>query len=329
MSSFPHPDRYQQMEYRRSGRSGIKLPAISLGLWHNFGDSTRVDNSRELLRHAFDLGITHFDLANNYGPPPGSAEENFGRILREDFRAHRDELIISTKAGYTMWQGPYGDWGSRKYLVASLDQSLKRMGLEYVDIFYHHRPDPETPLEETMRALDHVVRQGKALYAALSNYPADLAARAIAILRDLGTPCLIHQPRYSMFERTPEQGLIQTLGDEGVGCIAFSPLAGGVLTDRYLQGIPEDSRAASGSKFLTENQLTDEKMEKVRKLNVIAQQREQKLAQMALAWVLRDDRVTSVLIGASKTAQIDDAVAMLARRQFSDTELAAIDAALM
>ncbi|MGV2878697.1 L-glyceraldehyde 3-phosphate reductase [Pantoea vagans] len=329
MSSFPHPDRYQQMEYRRSGRSGIKLPAISLGLWHNFGDSTRVDNSRELLRHAFDLGITHFDLANNYGPPPGSAEENFGRILREDFRAHRDELIISTKAGYTMWQGPYGDWGSRKYLVASLDQSLKRMGLEYVDIFYHHRPDPETPLEETMRALDHVVRQGKALYAALSNYPADFAARAIAILRDLGTPCLIHQPRYSMFERTPEQGLIQTLGDEGVGCIAFSPLAGGVLTDRYLQGIPEDSRAASGSKFLTENQLTDEKMEKVRKLNVIAQQREQKLAQMALAWVLRDDRVTSVLIGASKTAQIDDAVAMLARRQFSDTELAAIDAALL
>ncbi|CAG8947053.1 unnamed protein product [Penicillium salamii] len=329
MSIFPNPDRYQQMEYRRSGRSGIKLPAISLGLWHNFGDSTRVDNSRELLRHAFDLGITHFDLANNYGPPPGSAEENFGRILREDFRAHRDELIISTKAGYTMWQGPYGDWGSRKYLVASLDQSLKRMGLEYVDIFYHHRPDPETPLEETMRALDHVVRQGKALYAALSNYPADLAAEAIAILRDLGTPCLIHQPRYSMFERTPEQGLIQTLGDAGVGCIAFSPLAGGVLTDRYLQGIPEDSRAASGSKFLNENQLTDEKMEKVRKLNAIAQQREQKLAQMALAWVLRDERVTSVLIGASKTAQIDDAVAMLARRQFSDSELAAIDAALL
>ncbi|WP_039659604.1 MULTISPECIES: L-glyceraldehyde 3-phosphate reductase [Pantoea] len=329
MSSFPHPDRYQQMEYRRSGRSGIRLPAISLGLWHNFGDSTRVDNSRELLRHAFDLGITHFDLANNYGPPPGSAEENFGRILREDFRAHRDELIISTKAGYTMWQGPYGDWGSRKYLIASLDQSLKRMGLEYVDIFYHHRPDPETPLEETMRALDHVVRQGKALYVALSNYTAERAAQAIAILRDLGTPCLIHQPRYSMFERTPEQGLIQTLGDAGVGCIAFSPLAGGVLTDRYLQGIPEDSRAASGSKFLSESQLTEEKMEKVRRLNVIAQQREQKLAQMALAWVLRDDRVTSVLIGASKTAQIDDAVAMLVRRQFSDTELAAIDAALM
>ncbi|MDQ1214029.1 L-glyceraldehyde 3-phosphate reductase [Pantoea anthophila] len=329
MSSFPHPDRYQQMEYRRSGRSGIKLPAISLGLWHNFGDSTRVDNSRELLRHAFDRGITHFDLANNYGPPPGSAEENFGRLLREDFRAHRDELIISTKAGYTMWQGPYGDWGSRKYLVASLDQSLKRMGLEYVDIFYHHRPDPDTPLEETMRALDHMVRQGKALYAALSNYPAGLAADAIAILRDLGTPCLIHQPRYSMFERTPEQGLIQTLGEAGVGCIAFSPLAGGVLTDRYLQGIPADSRAASGSRFLDENQLTEEKMARVRRLNTLAQQRGQKLAQMALAWVLRDERVTSVLIGASKTAQIDDAVAMLARREFSDAELAAIDAALM
>ncbi|MBZ6397330.1 MULTISPECIES: L-glyceraldehyde 3-phosphate reductase [Pantoea] len=328
MSSFPRPDRYQQMEYRRSGRSGIKLPAISLGLWHNFGDNTRVDNSRALLRHAFDHGITHFDLANNYGPPPGSAEENFGRILREDFRAHRDELIISTKAGYTMWDGPYGDWGSRKYLVASLDQSLKRMGLEYVDIFYHHRPDPETPLEETMRALDQVVRQGKALYAAISNYPADRAAEAIAILRDLGTPCLIHQPRYSMFERTPEQGLIQTLGDAGVGCSAFSPLAGGVLTDRYLQGIPEDSRVASGSKFLSENQLTDEKMEKVRKLNEIALQRGQKLAQMALAWVLRDDRVTSVLIGASKTAQIDDAVAMLASRQFDQAELAAIEAAL-
>ena len=329
MSFFPRPDRYQQMEYRRSGRSGIKLPAISLGLWHNFGDSTRVDNSRTLLRHAFDHGITHFDLANNYGPPPGSAEENFGRILREDFRAHRDQLIISTKAGYTMWDGPYGDWGSRKYLISSLDQSLKRMGLEYVDIFYHHRPDPETPLEETMRALDQVVRQGKALYAAISNYPADRAAEAIAILRDLGTPCLIHQPRYSMFERTPEQGLIQTLGEAGVGCIAFSPLAGGVLTDRYLQGIPEDSRVASGSKFLSENQLTDEKMEKVRKLNEIALQRGQKLAQMALAWVLRDERVTSVLIGASKTAQIDDAVTMLANRQFDEAELAAIESALL
>ncbi|MCG7388852.1 L-glyceraldehyde 3-phosphate reductase [Pantoea sp. ACRSB] len=329
MTYLPHPGRYQQMEYRRSGRSGLKLPAISLGLWHNFGDSTRVDNSRELLRHAFDRGITHFDLANNYGPPPGSAEENFGRILREDFRACRDELVISTKAGYTMWDGPYGDWGSRKYLISSLDQSLKRMGLEYVDIFYHHRPDPETPLEETMRALDQVVRQGKALYAAISNYPADRAAEAIAILRDLGTPCLIHQPRYSMFERGPENGLLDTLGDNGVGCIAFSPLAGGVLTDRYLQGIPQDSRVASGSKFLREEQLTDEKMEKVRRLNEIAQQRGQKLAQMALAWALRDDRMTSVLIGASKTAQIDDAVDMLANRHFTIAELSAIEGVLL
>ncbi|PNK64961.1 MULTISPECIES: L-glyceraldehyde 3-phosphate reductase [Pantoea] len=329
MTYLPHPGRYQQMEYRRSGRSGLKLPAISLGLWHNFGDNTRVDNSRELLRHAFDRGITHFDLANNYGPPPGSAEENFGRILREDFRAFRDELVISTKAGYTMWDGPYGDWGSRKYLISSLDQSLKRMGLEYVDIFYHHRPDPETPLEETMRALDQVVRQGKALYAAISNYPADRAAEAIAILRDLGTPCLIHQPRYSMFERGPENGLLETLGDNGVGCIAFSPLAGGVLTDRYLQGIPDDSRVASGSKFLREDQLTDEKMEKVRKLNEIAQQRGQKLAQMALAWTLRDARVTSVLIGASKTAQIDDAVEMLANRHFTIAELSAIEGVLL
>ena len=329
MTYHPHAGRYQQMEYRRSGRSGLKLPAISLGLWHNFGDNTRVDNSRELLRHAFDRGITHFDLANNYGPPPGSAEENFGRILREDFLPYRDELVISTKAGYTMWDGPYGDWGSRKYLISSLDQSLKRMGLEYVDIFYHHRPDPDTPLEETMRALDQVVRQGKALYAAISNYPADRAAEAIAILRDLGTPCLIHQPRYSMFERGPENGLLETLGDNGVGCIAFSPLAGGVLTDRYLQGIPEDSRVASGSKFLREDQLTDEKMEKVRRLNEIAQQRGQKLAQMALAWTLRDARVTSVLIGASKTAQIDDAVEMLANRHFTIAELSAIEGALL
>ncbi|QKJ88102.1 L-glyceraldehyde 3-phosphate reductase [Paramixta manurensis] len=321
----PAAERYQQMEYRRSGRSGLKLPAISLGLWHNFGDTTLVDNSRQLLRHAFDRGITHFDLANNYGPPPGSAEENFGRILREDFHAWRDELIISTKAGYTMWEGPYGDWGSRKYLIASLDQSLKRMGLEYVDIFYHHRPDPETPLEETMRALDHVVRQGKALYAALSNYPAELAEKALAILRDLGTPCLIHQPKYSMFERTPENGLLTVLEREGVGSIAFSPLAGGVLTDRYLQGIPQDSRAASGSQFLKANQLTEEKMEKVRQLNALAEARGQKLSQMALAWVLRGDRVTSVLIGASKTSQIDDAVGMLSQRHFSDDELTRID----
>ena len=324
----PAAERYQQMEYRRSGRSGLKLPAISLGLWHNFGDSTRVDNSRALLRHAFDCGITHFDLANNYGPPPGSAEENFGRILREDFRAWRDEMIISTKAGYTMWEGPYGDWGSRKYLISSLDQSLKRMGLEYVDIFYHHRPDPETPLEETMMALDHVVRQGKALYAAISNYPADLAAQAIQILRDLGTPCLIHQPKYSLFERQPEEGLLEVLQRDGVGCIAFSPLAGGVLTDRYLHGVPEDSRAASGSRFLNAEQLTADKMHKVQQLNAIAQRRGQKLAQMALAWVLRQPAMTSVLIGASKTSQIDDAVAMLQQSRLSSEELQEIEAVL-
>jgi len=320
--------RYEKMTYHRCGRSGLKLPAISLGLWHNFGDSTRVDNSRDLLRHAFDNGITHFDLANNYGPPPGSAEENFGRILREDFRPYRDELVIPSKAGYTMWPGPYGDWGSRKYLISSLDQSLQRMGLEYVDIFYHHRPDPETPLEETMAALDHLVRQGKALYVALSNYPAELAAQAIAILQDLGTPCLIHQPKYSMFERAPEGGLLDVLAQQGVGSIAFSPLAGGVLTDRYLNGIPEDSRAASGSRFLSSDQLTPEKMEKVQRLNALAQQRGQKLSQMALAWVLRGGHVTSVLIGASKTAQIDDAVQMLNKRDFSADELARIEAIL-
>lgn len=320
--------RYEKMTYHRCGRSGLKLPAISLGLWHNFGDSTRVDNSRDLLRHAFDNGITHFDLANNYGPPPGSAEENFGRILREDFRGYRDELVLSSKAGYTMWDGPYGDWGSRKYLISSLDQSLKRMGVEYVDIFYHHRPDAETPLEETMTALDHLVRQGKALYVGLSNYPAELAAQAIALLKDLGTPCLIHQPKYSLFERAPEAGLLDVLAERGVGSIAFSPLAGGMLTDRYLQGIPDDSRAASGSRFLSGDQLTPEKMDKVQRLNALAQGRGQKLSQMALAWVLRGDRVTSVLIGASKTSQIDDAVQMLDNRHFSAQELAEIDAIL-
>ncbi|WP_312978087.1 L-glyceraldehyde 3-phosphate reductase [Atlantibacter sp.] len=322
------PARYQTMEFRRCGRSGLKLPAVSLGLWHNFGDATLVDNSRQLLRRAFDLGITHFDLANNYGPPPGSAEHNFGRIFKEDFLPYRDELIISSKAGYTMWDGPYGDWGSRKYLIASLDQSLKRMGLEYVDIFYHHRPDPETPLQETMRALDHLVRQGKALYVGLSNYPAAQAREAIDILNDLGTPCLIHQPKYSMFERWVEAELLDVLQEKGVGSIAFSPLAGGQLTDRYLNGIPSDSRAASGSRFLNPDQLTEEKLAKVRKLNALAQQRGQKLSQMALAWVLRDDKVTSVLIGASKTSQIEDAVGMLANRQFSAEECAAIDAIL-
>ncbi|WP_336295886.1 L-glyceraldehyde 3-phosphate reductase [Cronobacter dublinensis] len=322
------PARYTTMEYRRCGRSGLKLPAISLGLWHNFGDATRVDTSRQLLRRAFDLGITHFDLANNYGPPPGSAESHFGRILKEDFVSYRDELIISTKAGYTMWDGPYGDWGSRKYLISSLDQSLRRMGLEYVDIFYHHRPDPETPLEETMRALDHIVRQGKALYVGISNYPADRAREAIDLLAELGTPCVIHQPKYSMFERWVEEGLLDLLQEKGVGSIAFSPLAGGQLTDRYLNGIPADSRAASGSRFLNPDQITDAKLEKVRQLNAIAAQRGQKLSQMALAWVLRDEKVTSVLIGASKTSQIDDAVGMLAKRDFSAQERAAIEAIL-
>ncbi|ALB69848.1 L-glyceraldehyde 3-phosphate reductase [Cronobacter muytjensii] len=320
--------RYTTMEYRRCGRSGLKLPAISLGLWHNFGDATLVDTSRQLLRRSFDLGITHFDLANNYGPPPGSAESHFGRILKEDFLPYRDELIISTKAGYTMWDGPYGDWGSRKYLISSLDQSLKRMGLEYVDIFYHHRPDPDTPLEETMRALDHIVRQGKALYVGISNYPADRAREAIDLLAELGTPCVIHQPKYSMFERWVEDGLLDLLQEKGVGSIAFSPLAGGQLTDRYLNGIPADSRAASGSRFLNPDQITDAKLEKVRRLNDLAVQRGQKLSQMALAWVLRDEKVTSVLIGASKTSQIDDAVGMLAKREFSAEERQAIEAIL-
>ena len=322
------PDRYQKMEYRRCGTSGLKLPAISLGLWHNFGDTTLVETSRQLLRHAFDAGITHFDLANNYGPPPGSAERHFGRLLQEDFLPYRDELIISTKAGYTMWDGPYGDWGSRKYLIASLDQSLRRLGVEYVDIFYHHRPDPETPLKETMRALDHIVRQGKALYVGLSNYPAELARQAIDILDDLGTPCLIHQPKYSLFERWVEKDLLALLQEKGVGSIAFSPLAGGQLTDRYLNGIPADSRAASGSRFLNPDQLTDEKLQKVRMLNALALKRGQKLSQMALAWVLREDKVTSVLIGASKTSQLDDAVGMLENRHFSAAECAGIEAIL-
>lgn len=325
MGYQPDKNRYQTMEYRRCGQSGLRLPAVSLGLWHNFGDATLIENSRQLLQRAFDLGITHFDLANNYGPPPGSAERNFGRILQEDFLPWRDELIVSTKAGYTMWDGPYGDWGSRKYLLASLDQSLKRMGLEYVDIFYHHRPDPETPLQETMKALDHLVRQGKALYVGLSNYPAELARKAIDILNDLGTPCLIHQPKYSMFERAPEEGLLDVLQEKGVGCIPFSPLAGGQLTNRYLNGIPADSRAASGSHFLNPEQITEEKLEKVRQLNALAESRGQKLSQMALAWVLRHEEVTSVLIGASKTAQIDDAVGMLENRQFTAEELSLID----
>ncbi|EKN5109905.1 L-glyceraldehyde 3-phosphate reductase [Yersinia enterocolitica] len=317
--------RYQEMEYHRCGRSGLMLPAISLGLWHNFGDSTLYENSRNLIHRAFDHGITHFDLANNYGPPPGSAELNFGRILQQDLRPYRDELIISSKAGYTMWPGPYGDWGSKKYLVASINQSLQRMGLDYVDIFYHHRPDPNTPLEETMAALDLLVRQGKALYVGLSNYPAAQTRQASEILAQLGTPCLIHQPKYSMFERWIEADLQDTLDEYGVGSIAFSPLAGGLLTDRYLAGIPLDSRAASDSKFLNPEQLSAEKLAKVRQLNELALDRGQKLSQMSLAWVLRGGRVTSALIGASKISQIDDAVGMLANTEFSDAEIKAIE----
>ncbi len=328
MNYLPSESRYQSMQYRRSGRSGLKLPAVSLGLWHNFGGVDTYSNSRAMVLSAFDLGITHFDLANNYGPPPGSAEETFGQILAKDLNHYRDELIISSKAGYTMWDGPYGDWGSRKYLVASLDQSLKRMGLDYVDIFYHHRPDPETPLEETMQALDFIVRSGRALYTAISNYPADKAREAARILRQLGTPCLIHQPVYNMFNRWVEDGLLQTLKEEGVGCIAFSPLAQGLLTDKYLGGIPEGSRASKAHGFLKPAHITDDKIVKVQKLNAIAQGRGQSLAQMALAWVLRHEEMTSVLIGASKVGQIEDTVGMLQNIAFSDNELQTIETIL-
>jgi L-glyceraldehyde 3-phosphate reductase len=325
MSYIPDSERYKAMKYNRCGKSGLKLPAISLGLWHNFGGVTLFETSRAMVRKAFDLGITHFDLANNYGPPAGSAEENFGRILKEDFRSYRDEMIISTKAGYYMWPGPYGEWGSKKYLVSSLDQSLRRMNLDYVDIFYHHRPDPDTPLEETMGALDLIVRQGKALYVGLSNYRPKEAKAAIRILKELGTPCLIHQPRYSMFDRWVEDGLLDILQEEGVGCIAFSPLAKGILTDRYLNGIPEDSRAASQSIFLKPDDITEEVLEKIKKLNFIANNRGQKLAQMALAWILRDERVTSVLIGASKVMQIEECVAATNNLNFTKEELEMID----
>lgn len=319
-------DRYKTMIYNRCGRSGIKLPAISLGLWWNFGGVDSHENSRNMVTRAFDLGICHFDLANNYGPPFGSAEETFGRILKREFATYRDELCISTKAGWNMWPGPYGDWGSKKYLVASLDQSLQRMGLDYVDIFYHHRPDPETPLEETMAALDHIVRQGKALYVGVSQYDAERTAQASAILKRLGTPCLIHQPRYSIFDRWIEDGLLDVLGEEGIGCIPFSSLAQGLLTDKYLGGIPEGSRIAKPHTYINEKFITVEKIEKVRRLNDIAAARGQSLAQMALAWVLRDPRVTSVLIGASKPEQIDENVATLNNLEFSEQELAAIDA---
>jgi L-glyceraldehyde 3-phosphate reductase len=328
MTYLPSPNRYDKMQYRRCGKSGIKLPAISLGLWHNFGHVDVMENFRKILHLAFDSGITHFDLANNYGPPPGSAETNFGKILKEDFRGYRDEMIISSKAGYTMWDGPYGDWGSKKYLVSSLDQSLKRMGLDYVDIFYHHRPDPETPLEETMGALDLIVRQGKALYVGISNYNAEEADAAIAILKQLGTPCLIHQPKYSMFVRDAEQGLLDVLEKDGVGCIPFSPLAQGLLTNKYLHGIPQDSRAAKSTGFLQESQVTDEVIGKIKKLNSLAEQRGQTLAQMALAWLLKDTRVTSVLIGASKPEQLADSLKALDNISFSADELEKIEAIL-
>ena len=317
-------DRYDAMPYRRCGRSGVLLPAISLGLWQNFGDDRPLDTSRAILRRAFDRGITHFDLANNYGPPYGSAEINFGRILREDFLPYRDELIISTKAGYDMWPGPYGEWGSRKYLLASLDQSLGRMGLDYVDIFYSHRFDPDTPLEETMGALDSAVRQGKALYAGISSYGPERTQQAVALLRDLGTPVLIHQPSYSLLNRWIEDGLLDVLGEEGVGCIVFSPLAQGLLTSRYLDGVPEDSRAARDETFSRE-MLSEENLGHVRALNGIAGRRGQSLAQMALAWTLRDPRVTSTLIGASSVAQLDENLAALSRLDFGDDELAEID----
>lgn len=319
--------RYDSMEYRRSGRSGIKLPAISLGLWHNFGGVDVIENSRAMLRRAFDLGITHFDLANNYGPPYGSAEENFGQIFKKDFRPYRDELIISTKAGWDMWPGPYGDLGSRKNLLASLDQSLGRMGLEYVDIFYHHRPDPETPMEESLGALDTAVRSGRALYAGISAYNAEQTARAVKILRELGTPCLIHQPKYSMLVREPERGLLDVLEKEGVGCIVFSPLAQGLLSDRYLKGIPEDSRAARDF-FLKKSSIDDKMLAKIGGLNEIARRRGQTLAEMAVAWVLRDPRVTSALVGTSKVSQVDDNVAALKNLKFEADELRAIDVAL-
>ena len=318
-------DRYEQIPYRRCGKSGIRLPAMSLGLWHNFGGVDVYENYRDMLRVAFDKGVTHFDLANNYGPPPGSAEENFGRILKQDFLPYRDVLIISTKAGYHMWEGPYGEWGSKKYLVSSLDQSLKRMGLDYVDIFYSHRPDPDTPLEETMGALDLIVRQGKALYAGISNYSAEQTKEAVAILKRLGTPCLIHQPKYSMFERWVEGGLMDVLGEEGIGCIPFSPLAQGLLTNKYLKGIPTDSRAAKPHGFLKESAITEGVVLKLQKLNDVAQNRNQSLAQMALAWLLKDPRVTSVLIGASRTAQLLDSLECLKNLDFSADELSKIE----
>jgi L-glyceraldehyde 3-phosphate reductase len=328
MTVIANPDRYKEMVYRRCGDSGLLLPVVSLGLWHNFGGVDTYEDARSMVLRAFGLGITHFDLANNYGPPPGSAEVTLGRVLIEDLAQYRDEMIISTKAGYRMWPGPYGEWGSRKCLLASLDQSLRRMQLEYVDIFYSHRPDPSTPLSETMGALDQAVRQGKALYAGISSYSPDQTREAVRILRDLGTPCLIHQPSYNMLNRWLEDGLLDVLEEEGVGCIVFSPLAQGLLTDRYLEGIPEDSRAAKAHGFLRSSQVTEANLSKVRALNLLAQERGQSLAQMALAWNLRHTGVTSVLVGASRISQIEDNVAALYNLAFTADELVRIEAIL-
>ena len=327
MTYQPSESRYEKMIYNRCGKSGLLLPAFSLGLWQNFGDVDSIENCKKILQTAFDNGITHFDLANNYGPPPGSAETNFGKILKEEFNGYRDELIISSKAGYTMWNGPYGDWGSKKYLVSSLDQSLKRMQLDYVDIFYHHRPDPNTPLEETMQALDLIVRQGKALYVGISNYKAEMAREAFSILKQLGTPCLIHQPKYSMFERWVEGGLLDVLEEYGVGCIPFSPLAQGLLTNKYLNGIPQDSRATRNL-FLKETDITEEKVVKIRQLNELAVARNQTLAQMALAWLMKDKRITTVLIGASKPEQVLNSIASLENLHFTKEELVKINSIL-
>lgn len=319
------PNRYNAMKYNRCGNSGLLLPIVSLGLWHNFGGVDVYENGRNMVLRAFDLGITHFDLANNYGPPYGSAEETFGRILKSDLKSYRDELIITSKAGYDMWPGPYGEWGSRKYLIASCDQSLKRMGLEYVDIFYSHRPDPNTPLEETMMALDQIVRSGKALYAGISSYDPEQSQKAIDILKELGTPCLVHQPSYSMFNRWVEDGLLDVLEKNGVGCVVFSPLFQGLLTNKYLSGIPEGSRASKADSYLQSSDITPEKIDKVKRLNEIAESRGQKMAQVALSWVLRDKRVTSVIIGASKVSQIEDAVGILEKMEFTPEELETIE----
>jgi len=328
MAYLPAETRYDRMVYKRCGRSGLLLPAVSLGLWHNFGGVDTLENARAMLWRAFDLGVTHFDLANNYGPPPGSAESSFGQIFAQDFKSYRDELIISSKAGYEMWPGPYGEWGSRKYLVASLDQSLKRMGLDYVDIFYSHRPDPNTPLEETMGALDYIVRSGRALYAGISSYSPEDTRKAAQILRQMGTPCLIHQPYYNMFGRWIEDGLTQVLDEEGIGCIVFSPLAQGLLTDRYLKGIPADSRAGKPQTFLHPEDVTAEKVAKVTRLNEIAKARGQTMAQLAIAWTLRLPQVTSALIGASRPSQVEDVVGTLKNLQFSQAELEKIESIL-